>query len=143
MKTLWKYLVLAKLEYCCQLCSRNRIQNIVVLGSTQRTFTIRIHGLQHLNYWDRLTHQKMYSLQWKRERYIIIYVWKVLKCRVPNLSIVTSPQPRRGYPRYHTKGENTDTQFLHSQWSPVVLLFIALPPGHQRRQPGNLQKKVA
>ena len=36
--------------------------------------THKITEVQHLNYWERLNELKLYSLQRRRERYIIIYI---------------------------------------------------------------------
>ena len=41
------------------------------------TFTYKITEVQHLNYWERLRELKLYSLQRRRERYIIIHIWKI------------------------------------------------------------------
>ena len=38
-----------------------------------------------LNYWERLHELKLYSLQRCRERYIIIYIWKITQHMVPNI----------------------------------------------------------
>ena len=45
-----------------------------------------ISGMQGLSYPERRTILKLYSFQRRRERYIIIYVWKTLECKVPNFS---------------------------------------------------------
>ena len=37
-----------------------------------------------MNYWDRLASLKLMSLQRRRERYIIIYMWKIKEGSVPN-----------------------------------------------------------
>ena len=37
-----------------------------------------------MGYWDRLQHLKILSLQRRRERYMIIHVWKILHEVVPN-----------------------------------------------------------
>ncbi|XP_076058676.1 uncharacterized protein LOC143035696 [Oratosquilla oratoria] len=87
MLTLWKSLVLPHLEYCCQIWSPQKISEITEIEGPQRTFTSKIHGLQELNYWERLKELQLFSLQWHRERYIIIYIWKVLEKRVPNTGI--------------------------------------------------------
>ena len=50
----------------------------------QRQFTRRIAGLQDLDYWERLTKLKLLSLQRRRERYMIIHVWKILNHLAPN-----------------------------------------------------------
>ena len=58
--------------------------NIQLLESVQRTFTNRIAGLQGTDYWDRLKTLKIMSLQRRRERYIILQMWKLLHCISPN-----------------------------------------------------------
>ena len=45
-------------------------------------------------YWDRLKSLKLYSLERRRERYKIIYIWKILEGMVPNLD---------GRSKIHTK----------------------------------------
>ena len=53
-----------------------------------------------MNYWDRLVLLSLYSLERRRQRYIIIYMFKILKGSVPNLSgnirITTFVSERRG-----------------------------------------------
>ncbi len=96
LKTLWKSLVLPRLEYCCQLWSPHKIQEITTLEAIQRAFTARIQEVHHLNYWERLSELKLYSLQRRRERYCILYVWKILEDRVPNMGIIVNQHPRKG-----------------------------------------------
>ena len=50
----------------------------------QRSFTRFISGMKSLSYPEILTALKLYSLQRKRVRYIIIYVWEILEGLVPN-----------------------------------------------------------
>ena len=54
--------------------------------------------MQSLEYSERLVSLKLYSLQRRRERYCIIYVWKIIEGLVPNFSkpIVCSYSERRG-----------------------------------------------
>ena len=40
----------------------------------------------HLNYWEILDFLNMYSLERRRERYRIIYTWKIIEHLVPNIS---------------------------------------------------------
>lgn len=84
MLTLYKSLVRCHLEYCCPLWNPQHKSDIQVLESVQRTFTSRISGVQHLDYWGRLKALKIMSLQRRRERYIIIHVWKILRGMSPN-----------------------------------------------------------
>nr|XP_053639121.1 fructose-1,6-bisphosphatase 1-like isoform X1 [Cherax quadricarinatus] len=41
--------------------------------------------IKHLNYWERLRFLNLYSLERRKERYMIIYTWKILEGLVPNL----------------------------------------------------------
>ena len=54
--------------------------------------------MQSLEYSERLVSLKLYSLQRRRERYCIIYVWKIIEGLVPNFSkpIVCFYSERRG-----------------------------------------------
>jgi hypothetical protein len=45
-----------------------------------------------MNYWDALKELGLYSLQRRRERYQIIYLWSILEAKVPNI-ISTSGSP--------------------------------------------------
>ena len=75
MLQLYKSLVRCRVEYCCPLW---KVEDI------QRNFTRRFAGLQNLNYWQRLSKLKLLSLQRRRERYMIIHVWKILSRNAPN-----------------------------------------------------------
>ena len=85
MLILWKSLILPKIEYCSQLwCPLNKA-DIQRLERLQKTFLSKINGNQHLNYWEQLRKYKLYSLERRRERYRVIYIWKVLEKLVPNI----------------------------------------------------------
>ena len=96
MITLWKTMILPKLEYCCQLWSPHTITDITNIEAMQRTYTNKIRGVENMTYWERLRHLKLYSLQRRRERYITIYVWKILEGIVPNVGLIENTHPRRG-----------------------------------------------
>ena len=84
MMTLYKSLVRSHLEYCCPLWNPQNRMDIQQLESVQRSFTSRISGVQHLDYWNRLRALNLMSLQRRRERYIILHVWKILRGITPN-----------------------------------------------------------
>ena len=97
MTTLYKSLIRSLLEYCCPLWNPSKVTEIQLIEGVQRTFTSRIGGLQHLNYWERLKQLKMMSLQRRRERYIILMMWKILHEVVPNCCDVKFKEtPRQG-----------------------------------------------
>ena len=62
----------------------SKITDIQELESVQRIFTARICGMGTLNYWERLKSLKLMSLQRRRERYIILHMWKTLHNLCPN-----------------------------------------------------------
>lgn len=90
MMTLYRALVLPILEYCCQLWHPVVLGDVRRIEAVQRTFTSRITGMNELSYWDRLRRLKLYSLERRRERYLMIYVWKIIQGLVPNFEGIGS-----------------------------------------------------
>ena len=59
---------------------------------------------RHLTYWERLHELKLYSLQRRRERNIIIYIWKKTQHMVPNIDGTIGHKIRiRNHPRHGTQ----------------------------------------
>ena len=85
MMTLFKSLVLSRLDYGSQLWSPTKIHQIIMIEKIQKAFTKHIKGFSSFSYQERLSNFKIYSLQRRRERYIIMYVFKILENLVPNL----------------------------------------------------------
>ena len=81
---LFKTFVIPKLEYGCQVWSPYLKKDIIRVESLQKTLTSKIEGLDGLNYHQRLKHLKLYSMQRRRERYIMITMWKIYKEFIPN-----------------------------------------------------------
>ena len=86
MLTLWKSLILPHHDYCSQLWSPLKTGLIQQLELLQRSFFRKIGGMRHLSYWEQLTALKARSLERRRERYMIIYMWRILEGQVPNLN---------------------------------------------------------
>ena len=64
---------------------------------TQRAFMKRIKGMFTLTYWQQLKQLKLFSLQRRMERYRIIYLWKVMEHKVPQVgALETYIHPRHG-----------------------------------------------
>ena len=85
MLTLWKSLVLPILDYCSQLWCPVKTGLIQEIEDIQRFFTRKIRCDKYGDYWERLNMLGIYSLQRRRERYRIIYTWKILENLVPNV----------------------------------------------------------
>ena len=86
MMTLWKSLVRSRLEYCCQLWCPAKKGDIQALEQIQRSFLRKINGMQGLSYWEQLRTLSVYSLERRRERYLIMYIWKIMEGQVPNFT---------------------------------------------------------
>ena len=84
MITLFKSLIRAKLEYCCEVWNPHLLKDIRRIEQVQRSFTVKIKGLKELDYWERLDKLKIRSLQRRREKQIILHVWKILNGVFPN-----------------------------------------------------------
>ena len=86
MILLWKSLVLSKLDYCSQLWSPTGKGDIQRLEMVQRSFIRKIDEVRGLDYWTQLNKLHLYSLERRRERYMIIYIWRILEHQVPDFT---------------------------------------------------------
>ena len=79
MLTLLKSLVQPKLDYCSQLWSPSDQSSINRIESVQRHLVDRItdRKLIGLNYWEKLSELHLYSQERRRERYQVIFIWKI------------------------------------------------------------------
>ena len=98
MMTLFKSLVLSRLDYASQLWSPHLLKSIYLIEKVQRSFTKHITGIKNKPYDERLKLLNLYSVQRRRDRYQIIYLWKIIEGLVPNLStpITCTFSERRG-----------------------------------------------
>ena len=98
MMTLFKSLVVPLVEYCCPLWSPQDSQLISMIESVQLRFTRKLavflehndevgHAVCYSNYEHRLKELKLFSLQRRRDRYMIIYIFKIIHGFVPNPGI--------------------------------------------------------
>ena len=86
MLTTWKSLVIPIVDYCSQLWCPLKKGDIQMIEALQKSFTRKIASRGKEDYWERLSSLHLYSLERRRERYRIIYIWKMLENMVPNLS---------------------------------------------------------
>ena len=84
MLVLFKSLVRSTLEYCCEVWFPHLKKDIVDLEQVQRSFTHRISGQKESDYWQRLKDLKIFSLQRRREKIVIMHIWKIKNKIYPN-----------------------------------------------------------
>ena len=96
MLTLWKSLVLPDLDYCCQLWSPSKQGDIQKLENIQMSFLKKIAGMSQVNYWDQLSSLRLYSIQRRQERYVAIYMWKIIEGLVPDFGVTITHSTRHG-----------------------------------------------
>ena len=78
MLTILRSLIQPRLDYCSQLWSPRDQASINRLESVQWQFISQIRdvSLVGMNYWERLSHLRVYSQERRRERYQICFLWK-------------------------------------------------------------------
>ena len=111
-----------------------KIGEIQQLEGLQRTFTSYINETKSLNYWDRLKSMKLFSIERRFERYLIIYIWKVIEDKVPKPDDIqcTSIDSRIGRKMFVNHLPNTVSQAIqtiiyNSPINKAKRLFNALP----------------
>merc|ERR1711874_756395 len=88
MTTWGNSLVRPCLDYCSPVWSPrpSNLQEIDLVEQTQRSFTRQIEGMEGLDYAQHLKKLHMYSIQRRKERFKIIYMYKIKENLVPNIS---------------------------------------------------------
>ena len=92
MLTIFKTLIQPKLDYCSQLYSPTRQELINKIESVQRHFT----DLEHFDFWNRLRDLRLFSQERRRERYLILFVWKICQGKVSGYEMQFVNSDRRG-----------------------------------------------
>ena len=106
MLTVLKSLIVSNVEYACIIWSPTDSCHIKLIEGVQRKFTSRFACFQTYDenlgmsvcttqYHDRLKILKIYSLERRRERYMIIYMYKIVTGMVPNPGLTITYDPRR------------------------------------------------
>ena len=93
---MYRVYIQSLLDYGSQVWAPVDPALILHLESVQRSFTIQTEGLEHLNYWERLSKMKLNSVQRRMERYRVIYLWKMTVGLVPNVGISWTISETRG-----------------------------------------------
>ena len=76
MMRMFNSYIKSKLEYCSLVWSPWQQKEINKLERIQKKFTSKIDGLEQLDYHQRLKKLNLYSLERRRERYLIINAWQ-------------------------------------------------------------------
>ena len=132
MLLLWKTYIRPHLEYLSPIWSPHLVGEIQRIEGVQRAFTAQISGCEKMNYWQRLQHLGLYSLKRRRERYKILYLWKVHHKLLPNhLNLDFLPSVRRGAylerPLGKAKLEGVNTRIFNSCSSTAASLYNNVP----------------
>ena len=85
MMRMFNSYIKSKLEYCSIVWSPWHQNEINKLERIQKNFTSKIHGLDQLDYHERLKKLKLYSLERRRERYLIINAWQQIEGITENI----------------------------------------------------------
>ena len=96
MLILLRSLIFPILDYSCVVWNPHLQQDKTLLESPQRLLTSKIEGLESLDYYQRLTELKLYSAERRRDRYMILYLFKIIHGHVPNPGISHKYSQRRG-----------------------------------------------
>ena len=129
--SLFKSLVISRLDYASQLWSPHKISQITLIEKVQRSFTKHITGMRDLSYHERLQALRLYSLQRRRERYCIILIWKIIESKAQNLSdpILCNFSDRRGRScviSHVNTGRQGTLAYNSFRWR-AIRLFNSLP----------------
>ena len=66
------------LEYCSSVWSPHCVKHISAIESVQRSFTKKLSGMENLSYPERLLALKLESLELRRLKADLIYLYKIL-----------------------------------------------------------------
>ena len=121
--TLWKTLVIPIHDYCSQLWSPKLIKHKMKFEQVQYQYLKKIDGMRNKSYQIILLSLfKMYPLERRRDRYIIIYIWKQLEHLVPKCNIIEHHSERRGrlLQTSHTNKKNNINSSSFTKFAPMV-----------------------
>ena len=141
LMTLYKTYVRSHLEYCSPVWSPYEKQDIEKIEAVQRSFTSKIEGMDDLDYWERLQALGIYSLQRRRERYKILYIWKMSRNLVPvipgmDLEPNYNTRQGKGGPRRmaHWKAPKSVATLIHNAFASSALALFNIVPASVKEQ---------
>ena len=87
MVTIWKCLVQPKLDYCSQLWTPSDQESVNCIQGVQYNFLSKVAGCDQLDHWQLLQQLHLYSQERRRERYVVIFLWKIAEGLVRGYSV--------------------------------------------------------
>ena len=145
MLTVLKTLIQPRLDYCCQLWSPTDQSSINKVENIQRNFISHIKDSQMtgLNYWEKLSHLNIYSQERRRERFDIIFLWKLSQGLAEGYDVTWSYSERRGrmaVPKTIVKNIPAKVRRMRESSFGVrgPLLFNLLPKNLRNENSGDL-----
>lgn len=112
MLQLFKSLVLPILDYASPVWFPTHTTLITKLEKVQRGFTRKIKDLESLSYWDRLKKLQLFSTERRSERYLLIYMFKIVHNLVPNPGVKFHLNDRQGYTCHPRRISPFDSKIL-------------------------------
>merc|ERR1712025_1087588 len=79
MLKMFNSFIRSKLDYCSIIWNPDKKEEIDKIERIQKNFTSKIKGLEEKNYHARLRILKLYSLERRRERFLIINAWQQIE----------------------------------------------------------------
>ena len=132
MMTLYRALILSKLDYCSPLYFPWQIGDMHTVEKVQADFTRRIGSMKKpgedrpFGYWERLKRLRLYSVERRVERYSAIFIWKVKNGITKNPGFEFVDTGRRGtMVRIHIKQNESVRENSFLIWG--ARIFNALP----------------
>ena len=96
MRIMFNIYIRSKLDYCSTIWSPSGQAEINQLERIQKHFTSKIEGMESLNYHERLNKMKLYSLERRRERFMIINAWRQIEGHTENILGLETKTDRNG-----------------------------------------------
>ena len=124
--------LMSKAEYCCVVWSPSHKKDISRIERIQKGYTKRIEGMEGKNYHQRLKCLNLYSMERRRERYMIINAWQQLEDPEKNLlGFETNERARHRTIKdtrikWNKKSKNS-TLIYNSPARKMMRLFNAIP----------------
>ena len=129
MIQIYKTYIRSKLDYCCIVWSPWQKQDINRIERIQKNFTSKIEGMEDLNYHERLRKLKLYSLERRRERFMIINAWQQLEGIKENLLCFKEVGKGKSRTIKTTRVPNNNSNLIYNcPARKMERLFNILPP---------------